>query len=315
MKYAFITGLLDFEIKGIIEEPIVVSDGIFLTNNPKHVKKYIKPSQASAIGMLELNYIVGGNPVLFLEKEIEHAQETHEEVVNFMRGALAFLTALWVRIDNNVNFELGFAVSQEGEHVHSNSLTDHFWTCTGEKNILVLDQSELTDIAKGSYDYYGAVKTSDELGYTLQRKEMGRINMAINFLTQARGTSDLGMKVANFCSFFEAMLSSNNVELSHQMAERAAFYLCKSPNARLEHYKKSKRAYGVRSKVIHGDAVSKGQLNDIRETATHCDGVARDLFKNMIEDNEYRQVLRSGKNEDLDGFMLNKVFGIELPQP
>lgn len=315
MKYAFIAGLLDFDIEGTVKDPIKVSDGLLLTNNPKHLRTYINPSQIPAIGTLEMNCILGGNPVLFMVKDVKNADGAREEAVNFMRGALAFLTALWVETDNSVNFELGFAISQSDGHVHSNSLANHFWTCTGEKGVLAIKQPELLEIAKSSYEYYGGIRTTDELDHTFQRKELGRINMAGSFLVQARGTPDLGMKVANYCSFFEAMLSSNNVELSHQMAERAAFYLCEPPKDRLDHYKKSRRGYNVRSKVVHGDAVSKGQLKEIRDIAIHCDNVARDLFKKLMNDDEYQKVLKSGKNEDLDSFMLNKIFGIEPVQP
>jgi hypothetical protein len=315
MKYAFMAGLLDFDIEGVIKDPIKVSDGILLTNNAKHLRKYINLGQIPAIGTLEMNYILGGNPVLFMVKDVKSADEAREEAVNFMRGALAFLTAIWVETDNSVNFELGFAISQTNGHVHSNSLANHFWTCTGEKGLLVLRQEEVTEIAKSSFDYYGAIRTADEPDYTFQRKELGRINMASSFLLQARGTPDLGIKIANYCSFFEAMLSSNNVELSHQMAERAAFYLCETPEDRLCHYKNSKRGYSVRSKVVHGDAVSKGQLKEIKDIAVHCDNVARDLFKKITSDDDYRKVLQSGKNEELDSFMLHKVFGIESSQP
>jgi hypothetical protein len=315
MKYAFIAGLLDFDIEGTVNEPIKVSDGILLTNNSKHLRKYINPGQDPVIGALEMNCILGGNPVLFMIKDVKNIDEARKETVDFMRGALAFLTALWVETDNSVNFELGFAISQSDGHVHSNSLANHFWTCTGEKGVLVITQPELIEIAKSSYEYFGAIKTADELDHTFQRKELGRVNMAGSFLVQARGTPDLGLKVANYCSYFEAMLSSNNVELSHQMAERAAFYLCESARDRLDHYKRSKRGYNVRSKVVHGDAVSKGQLKEIRDIAIHCDNVARDLFKKLMSDDEYQKVLNSGKNEELDSFMLNKIFGIEAVQP
>jgi hypothetical protein len=95
------------------------------------------------------------------------------------------------------------------------------------------------------------------------------------------------------------------------MAERAAFYLRKLPTERIAHYRKSKRAYGVRSKVVHGDAVSKGQLKELEDIAIHCDNVARELYRSMIDDSKYKAALDSNKNDELDSFMLNKVFGID----
>ncbi len=106
------------------------------------------------------------------------------------------------------------------------------------------------------------------------------------------------------------MLSSNTTELSHQMAERAAFYLRDDPQERLDHYQKSKLAYGIRSAIVHGDSVSKRQLKDIKETAKHCDAVARELTNKMMTDEEYYSVLTSSDSQHLDAFMKNKIFGI-----
>jgi len=310
MKYAILTALLDIEIDTLIEDPIEVSDDIVISNNPEYVKQYINPRQYSAIGDLELNCLLGGSPVLILEKEVETLQEAREEAVNVMRGGLGFLTAIWLEVDNSVNFELGFAVSQTTGHVHSNSLSYHFWTNIGQKKLLKLDQNELAKIAEAARQYFGAIRTEEEFEHTFQRKEVGRINIGVSFLMQARSARDLGMKIANYCSFFEAMLSSKNVELSHQMAERAAFYLCESAEERLTHYRKSKRAYGIRSKVVHGDSVSKNQLKELEDIAEHCDNVARNLMKRMMEDIAYKAALDSNNNEDLDLFMLNIIFGV-----
>ncbi len=53
-------------------------------------------------------------------------------------------------------------------------------------------------------------------------------------------------------------MSASSAELSHQLAERAAFLL-KSLGA-LRAFKATKKAYSVRSKIVHGDTLSNKQL-------------------------------------------------------
>lgn len=314
MKYAFLTGLIDFDIQGVIKNPLKVSDGILLTNNPSHIQPYVQMNHIGPIGSLELECLLGGKPVLFQEKDLSTKDEARNKTVDFMRGCQAFLSTLWSYQDNGVNFELAFAISQNDNHIHSNSLNHFFYTATRERRIFSVEEATLKKIVESKRDYVGGLKVENEPIYTYQRKESGRPNIGGTFLLQARSSHDLGVKIANYCSFFESMLSSNNVELAHQMAERAAFYLCETPQERLEHYRKSKRAYGIRSKIVHGDSVSKSQLKDIQDIAIHCDNVARELFNRVIEDKAYYDVLKSANSQDLDQFMMDKIFGIETEE-
>lgn len=311
MSYLYITALLNFEISEKLSDPIEIDKNLYVTNNPDHFIKKIKPEQALSIGGLETQYLFHGNSVVFSERNTKSIEESHSEIVNFMRDTLAFLHSLWLHHDNSVNVELGFAISSDGKHVHSNSLQYHYWSSEGKKLTWKISKPELEGICKKYKGKLSGMGVEIQPKFTMQQKGIGRMNIAINFLQQARSSADLGLKIANYCSFFESILSTTNVELSHQMAERAAFYLCTTPEERLEHYKLSKKAYSIRSKIVHGDILSASSLNSLVLVAQHCDISARKLINMYFEDSEFSAALCSLNSEVTDSFFTNKIFGIK----
>ena len=56
---------------------------------------------------------------------------------------------------------------------------------------------------------------------------------------------------------FEAVLSTDNNEITHQIAERTAYLLEKGEDQRHETYRRMKRLYNTRSRVVHGDVENK----------------------------------------------------------
>lgn len=311
MKYYFVTALLDFDVREKILSPIDLSDGLYLTNDSSLIGKHLLPEQALSIGTLEMNCLLNGNPVLFMEKDVPTKKAAQDETVNFLRASLGFLAALWMEKDNSVNFELGFSFSKENGHIHSNSLSYHFWSHQGDKKKTKIGLMELASIARTCREYFGVLTVDNEPEFTYQRRELGRINNSVIFLQQARSTPDLAIKISNYCSFFECLLSSNNVELAHQMSERAAFLLVSDPEKRLEHYGMSKSAYSIRSKVVHGDSFSEAQLKRVRDLSVHCDQLARDLMRKIMSDDQYRDALLNRDSQVLDTYMLNRIFGVQ----
>lgn len=309
MSYLYVSALLGFNIEDEMDEPLLVGNGNYVTNNRKHFISKIKPEQALSIGSLETNYLFNGNPVIYSVRNTNSIEQSHDHIINFMRDCLAFIHTLWLGGDNSVNVMLGFAISSCGGHVHSNSISYHYWTCKGKKEDLRLKLSELKAITEKYKDDFAGMSVEIEPQHTMQRKEVDRVNVAINFLQQARSARDMGLKIANYCSFFESLLSSTTVELSHQMAERSAFYLEETPDRRLQHYRDSKKAYSIRSKVVHGDTISKGNLADILSIGEHCDNMARNLINKYLNDSSFQDALTSG-SQKLDEFFINKIFGV-----
>ena len=128
-------------------------------------------------------------------KPTKNIDESHVDIVNFMRDCLAFLSSLWMAEDNSVNVELGFAISNKSGHVHSNALSYHYWTCAGKKRDHSVSIVQLEAIYNTYGSNFGGMYSNIVPEHTMQRKEIGRINVGMNFLQQARSTPDLGLKI------------------------------------------------------------------------------------------------------------------------
>ncbi|MGR1188859.1 hypothetical protein ACUVHH_14565 [Vibrio parahaemolyticus] len=309
-KYLLVTAILDLEFESKLSSPIKIQENVYVTNNPEHYKKFIKPEHFMAIGSLEGNLLYKGVPVVYQECLVADIAGSHVALVDFMRNVLAFLMATWMERDNSANIELGFAISQSDNHVHSNSLTYYYCQSDTSNCSTTITNTELHASASTSLSKIGGMASEQDPQLTMSQKTVGRQNVASSFLQQARSSADIGVKVANYCSFFEALLSTNSAELSHQLAERAAFLLRDTPEERYEHFKKTKKAYGVRSKVVHGDVLSTSQLNAAKETSAHCDLVARELMKKLISDDDFLAAIQNKDNAVLDNYLIKKIFGV-----
>ena len=73
----------------------------------------------------------------------------------------------------------------------------------------------------------------------------------------------------------ESLVATGTSELSHQLAERMALLLSADPTEREQIYRDVKRAYGYRSKVVHGDVMKPSKESELAASAKTCDELVR----------------------------------------
>ena len=263
--------------------------------------------------MLEARLLTGSTSVLYRFDNQSDLATAHVEVINFLREVQAFLTATWLVEDNSANCELAFAFCQDTEHAHSNSLALHYNLHSGAKRVMSVDKARLLEICVLHRENFSGIREQDAPTRTNFRKSTGRLSRAMLFLQQARSADDIGQKIANYCSFFEALLSTSSVELSHQLAERVAFFLCDKPTERLTLFKQIKRAYGVRSKIVHGDVLAQGAIDSLVDVSSICDQTARKLVCKIIASESLTKLFDQSGAEVLDSYMMNLIFGVTPP--
>jgi hypothetical protein len=105
----------------------------------------------------------------------------------------------------------------------------------------------------------------------------------------------------------ESLFATSSSELAHQLAERMALFLSDEPDDRLRIYRQVKKAYGLRSKVVHGDVLRQSKVAELLESSLACDDLLRQAFQKAVADNEARNALAGG-NEDLDRYFLGLIF-------
>jgi hypothetical protein len=88
--------------------------------------------------------------------------------------------------------------------------------------------------------------------YNSYQWKMDRMAIALNRFWAAMCSTDQGDRFVNFTIILEALLNTGDLEITHQLAERAAVLLSGDANDRYQLYHQVRRCYGVRSKLAHG---------------------------------------------------------------
>lgn len=311
MKHLYLTALIDFDISERLSTPLEIKTGLFLTNNSDHLASFLSTEHMLSVGHLEATLLTNGSPVLYKTDDVRRPEDAHVEVINFLREAQGFLMATWLREDNSVNCELAFALGLDINHVHSNALAFHYTHHSGSRTRLSATRDELSEIAEFHRKSFQGLREQDRPSHTTFRRAIPRVDRGILFLQQARSSVDLGQKIANYCSFFEAVLSTSSAELSHQLAERAAFFLFDDPVKRLQVFREIKKAYGVRSKIVHGDVLSDSAIAGLVEVARTCDDISRALMLKIVQNSGIEKLLNQGSNDALDTHMQELIFGLK----
>ena len=233
----------------------------------------------------------------------------------------AFFMALWAVRDNAVNCELGFLeqdVPRQGVTHASNFIAALFTTARGKMDPVTVSLEEI----RLAREYFEKFFLSATLGIPLEAggqfrqshieavsravivsaKGVHRVQRLMYFLSAARCSSDLGVKISLYMTCLEIMFSVEPTELSHRMSERVAFFLFSEPAERLDAYRRLKRAYNVRSKVIHGSVISEATQKELPDVASDIDGVLRKLLIKIMGDEGARSVF------DLEDSALEEYF-------
>ena len=309
LKVLYVVGLVDVEVSEVIRTPLQVSDGAFVTNNAEFIRGLLPDVYVNVIGLIEYQFLTSGRLVVFKEGEVSSEEEAHAELINLLRSTHGLLMSLWMGRDCSVNCDVGYVLGLDVELAHSNTLNPQYTLANGASMPLALNMAEFEVSSKLALNFFRGLKEKDKPLQTAMQKSTGRINVSTYHIQAARSATDVAIKVSSYCSFFESLFSTSSAELSHQLSERIAFSLAISPLERLEIYKKVKRAYGVRSKVVHGDVISKQELQGLAEISEGCDKLARDIYSKMSSSIDIYKLF-GGSNDEIDSHMRDLIFGV-----
>jgi len=121
---------------------------------------------------------------------------------------------------------------------------------------------------------------------------------------------------------FEALLTTGQSEISHQVAERVAIILAKDADSRMALYKEIKSLYSLRSEIVHGKIkrkkgmrtrdhswVSATDSNVSQNLYVRLTEISNDLINHIIHDSILNCIYDSRDvDRDLDQYFLKRIF-------
>lgn len=278
---------------------------------------------ANAFGVLALNHF---NKYHFILTVVDLPNPAH---VNYYESLInTFISQLWRIRDNSIFLHNIYYIGIDNPDVDRSKLMFNHYLSNGSMNPTEFDIKDIDntvnllgefsgfliekDITNLSLENTESVQVSD-LKQLFEHNDLKRIERSLMFINQARQTNDLPMKITNYCAFLECLFSTTNTEISHQIAERCAFFLEKYLNLeKLEIYDKIKSAYDIRSKYIHGDSLSskyntKEKLIPISE---YMDQICRNVLNSILKNN--LKIFNSHENKVKTNYFKELIFNEKI---
>lgn len=322
IQATFFFGLTGIEVPFCSAPGIAIGKNFRLLTDKPSIDRLVS-GYTEFIGTVERSFLVDYAKAIGYRRteiEIEPSQAgeyLNGELIRSLVELNAWLMQLWSVKDNAVDVDAGWLAAVTGDQlrVNNNRWSNSVTKADGRMSVTKFSVKELNQASvvpiEAKHWSTGPVELPVEVDQdpdtTKLTSDSPRSWRFSYFLHVGRTTNDVAMKIAHWCSGLEALVSSSQTELSHQVAERTAAALHPIGSARLETFKIVKRAYGIRSKAVHGAAFKSKDVAALKDTAVALDEICRQLFQLTMEGNALHRVLE-GNSNDFEAYWLERIF-------
>jgi hypothetical protein len=290
-------------------EPFQVTRHMYVSNDTTLLEELDEPSVVRAMGELEVNALRTCQAFAFSPESDMTPDEALRVLASRMLEIQALLVALWLIHDNSIDTEMVFAIHEYAGTwaASSNFIGTIVHMADGTNRTVMLDPAWTKRIIPATAELENLSSLAPKASSGTSH-EHPRLVRCLYFVQMARTQGDLALKIAIYCSALEALLLTSSGELSHQLAERAAILVQGDKMDRVDIFETVKRAYGVRSKILHGAGIKEKDRPKLPGLATGIDEILRVAVLRAMFDKEYSGVSR-GNAESIDRYFVEKLLG------
>lgn len=300
MKIKFIAPIFNLELETVKNKGIDIFSGIRISNASSIENSVLKTDLVQAtLGVHSIREIQKNTYVTF-DYNLEHITSKSEmdEIGNsiafmLLRLVEEFLFELWKVTDHSAYLRDGYLIAYTKEIEDGYTFKASLTTINSKSNpydtnykvndeffsraIKFFKPESILSLIHEEYDWK---KASDD--NLFRNKSITRVDRASYFVLFARSKEMISLKIFAYCSALECLFTSGNSEVNHKIAERVAVILGSSKEERQQLYNTIKKAYGIRSTVVHGSSF-KNPNDYLVELSVQLDGILRRLLSNNHE--------------------------------
>jgi hypothetical protein len=309
MKVLFVTAIQDLIISENLGRGDKISSELFITNDSLLIKELLNKEFSIMAGTIETAFILNSDVIIYGKNVVNDNDFVGQDYLKCqMMASKFFLNFIWLIKDNSVNFDMAFLQYPEpqGTRIDKNYVSAVYSNCFGNRDKITLNRSELKLSREIFRERFSKEPVELQKGTRLQ-KGIGRVSIVFYFLQSARSNPDIAVKIVDYCTCFEALFSTSSAELSHQLAERIALFIGESFQERRDIFNKIKEAYGIRSRIIHGDLLSPSKIDRLYSISETCDNFLRRILYKIFSDRELSDIF-SNPPSQLDDYFLNLIL-------
>lgn len=318
MKYRFITIMHNMKLETVKNKGVSLFPGARISNGTNFLKETLGTNlmkyTAGVISLDEFN-----NTVYFYNdsefKEIDTKEKMDKVGTNytffFLRQIESFLNQLWEIKDNNVYVRDGFLIvydkTLEDGFTYKASLSSIYMCSTLDKGEMIFSDEELKS-AISKYQLQNVQECQiEDVNYKqatddhfFKHSKSERMDRALYFVLSARESHTLPMKIVSYCTALECLFTSTKSEVNHRIAERVALFIGSSIDTKKGLYTLIKKAYDVRSTIVHGSSL-KGKSENLKDISKDLDAILRKL---LMDDSS----VFSKNDNELEDFFIDLLF-------
>lgn len=311
---SYVTCFRKLKLTEPIAGHIELIPGVNITNDPAVRAHWLTPQFALAAGAIEATHLDTESHLVFGEFDTEDLRDGPPEVRLLV--ILAWIDMLlknaWLIKDHAMECDAAFLRVELDAGVS--------WT----RNFLAIrpsfsDGYTDKDVEMSIADLKEWGRTNDRVeGYLseagsssmrfMMEKGYARSGRAMQFVVAARRAQDIAFKITNYCSALETLFTTESTELAHKLAERVAFFLGERGHNRRTVFATVKSAYGIRSKLVHGDTLKSNQIDGLPALSSMCDVYLRTILGEIFASDTLKAMFDS-HNEAIEKYFTQLILG------
>lgn len=310
MEVAFIGALYNVEFATEVILPVDIGAGLRIGRGERLIDRLISSARQRRLGTLEVEFLKR-QPFVYSKDAWLPEAELFDYLVRKINLVNQTIHWSWLLGDNAVNLDKAYALAKDqfgNDVIHSNFVAHVHTDARGNHRRQVVWDNEVINLVR----MLNGVGDPPKIGpdnVQAGKPARNRLARALYFLSAARATSELGMKVTFYCSALEALFSTATSEISNQLAVRVSLFLTSDFQERIALFKRMKAAYSVRSKMIHGDIVKEDEL--LARISEECDDALRRALYRISNEPECSEIFALS-GEKLDSEFTEASLGWEV---
>jgi len=215
----------------------------------------------------------------------------------------SFEDTFWLHSDSCISHELAFIVN--GPTIHSNLYLGIRCCADSHCRTITMPADSFRDLVR-VYRRALHPNISVTRAQFHTKANSSRFSRAFDHISRAQRSAFFSEKIAFYCSALEALFSTQQAELAHQIAERVALISSSDPQQRMRKYSFLKDCYSFRSKYVHGSPLGDIGNTRMAETSVQLDELVRSAIEAAFKDEALSAALK--EQSALDNYMLEKIF-------
>jgi len=309
----FLSTFSNLKLTGLDSDFLELIPGIRITSSPTIREKILTDTVKFAIGYIETEYIRRSNSFVYYEYEDNEPTFKGLPQNNQLEIILLWIDDIlknsWLFKDNCITCDTAYLIDDQVPNGLGSSLQLQYKHSLSNGLIKAIEFTKQDWIdcisIHDKLETYLVNKESGSLKFMLE-KNFSRVGRSLKFVKQAREARNIPYKISNYCAALETLFTTENMEISHKLSERVAFFI-KDEFIKIETYKSVKKAYSIRSKLTHGASIEKKELDQLAEISFQTDKILRSAIIKIINSIDLLEIFDSS-NEKIDRFFENLIF-------